>query len=140
MQVSGLPTLRNLASIGLGWGLERCSVSKCPLVLWMQAAQGCTWRNLLRGPHYQPTLLCVRPSSLLNQQYDSCLSLPWIRIKEWHTGACHAGCDSHGITPHHSMCCQLPLLLLPPTPSFPLSLPSCHHQLPLHLLPLTLQG
>lgn len=87
----------------------------------------------------RPTLP-ARPSSLLNQQYDSCLSLPWIQIKVWHPGACHAGCDSRGITPHHSMCCPLPLLLLLPTLSFPLSLPSCHHQLSLYFLPLTLQG
>ena len=118
-----------------GEGSRKFRLSKC--FWWFQCRwhRGCTWRNL-RGPHYQPTSVYVRPQSPVNQQYESACPL-WIPDKGV---ADKVGCDSHGFTPHHIMCCQSPLLLLPPTPKFPFVTSPCHHQLSLHLLPLTLQG
>lgn len=70
-----------------------------------------------------------------------CLSLWWILDKGVANKApITVGCDSHGITPHHIMCCQSPLLLLPPTPKFPFVTSPLPPPTATALLPLTLQG
>lgn len=136
------PILRNLASVGLGWGPGSYSFSKCPLVISVQVSQ---WLHLEWFPYRPPlpsNLTLCKVLITFKIAIWICLSLWWILDK----GVANkvpvtVGCDSHGITPHHIMysvshhfcCCHQPS-------SFPLSLPPCHHQRPLLHLPLTLKG
>lgn len=75
--------------------------------------------------------------SFLNQQPQSVCSFAGPQIKvwlsQWGVTVTASSLTTSCAASHHFCCCHQP-------PSFPLSLPPCHHQLPLPPLPLTLQG
>lgn len=134
MQISGSPALRNADSVGLGRGPESCSFSKCP----GHFSAGST--EMALGQICSQVRITSLALITFKRAAPICLLLWWIPDKGvadkapvwWGVTVTASSLTTSCAASHHFCSCHQ-------TPSFPLSLPPCHHQLPLPLLPLTLQ-